>query len=110
MKPRSFILRFAALFFMLIFLQKTGAGLILHNLLHTNKQTADTAQQDNSNTEASYACNCLNDFLTPFVDADEPVIFAVIEKPVAEVEFFSWYIPFYSPVFSSLRGPPASSL
>jgi hypothetical protein len=111
MKGRSFILRCAAFFLLLIFSQKAGTGLLLHNLLHTTQTVNDLPGQNDSNKkESNYACNCIDDFLMPFTQADEPVIAAVMEKPAIHAAYQLPVILFISTVHSSLRGPPASIL
>lgn len=106
MRARSFILRCAALFLLLVFVQKSGAGLLLHNLLHTS-QVTDNAP---GNKEINIACNCIDDFLMPFTEPDEPVIAAVIVKHGTPVTFFTEDVPFRKSVLASLRGPPSSIL
>lgn len=108
MKLRPFIIRCAALVLILVFSQKTGAGLFLHNLLHTPAAAAKTpANPDENNREVSFACNCIDDFLMPFTEAGEPVYTPPVTAHGIPVVFFHDLIPFSSPDFSSLRGPPA---
>lgn len=110
MQPRKFILRFSAFFLILIFSQKTGAGLFVHNLLHA-KNANDPSKPENENKNGiSYACNCIDDFLTPFTETDEPVCFQNNIKHTIPVVFLKEDIPFRTVIFSSLRGPPASIL
>ena len=107
MKLNRHIAKFVAFLFLLMLGQKTGVGLLLHNLFHTTeyKESATTTSEDKA---ISYACNCIDDFSSP---VDETVSF---ELPVL-VAYQSVYISlsqqsspaaFY--LFNSLRGPPAS--
>lgn len=106
MRGKSLILRYAAFFLLLAFSQKSGAGLLLHNLLHTS-QVTDNAPE---NKEINFACNCIDDFLMPFAGPDEPVIPAVIEKHESPVDYFTEDILYRKAVLASLRGPPSSIL
>lgn len=95
MQVRSFIIRCAAIFLLLVFSQKSGAGLLLHNALHT---------------ESSITCSCIDDFLMPFTEADQPAIALIPEKHQLPVAFFADDIHFHTSVFTSLRGPPSDML
>ncbi|MEO5563386.1 MAG: hypothetical protein ABIR18_08125 [Chitinophagaceae bacterium] len=109
MKKRSFILRFAAFLLLLIFTQKMGGSLLLHNLLHISANVP-AKQSDNSNKEIKYACNCIDDFLMPFVEADEPVISSVVTVSIVVNTFLPESVSFPSHSFISQRGPPAGRL
>ncbi len=111
MRSRPFILRCAAFILILVFSQKTGTGLFLHNLLHSNTaNTNDQQQEDENGKHFNYTCSCIDDFLMPFAetaaqDYAQPV-FAFINS----VTFFKEHFPFHTTIFSSLRGPPANWL
>ena len=108
MRKHSLILRFAAFLLILVFSQKAGAGLLLHNLLH--KTTTDSkipGQENGKSNELSFNCNCIDDFLIPFAEAEEPVCSELVLSHVVPFIFFDDYIPFHTTVFSPLRGPPA---
>ena len=110
MRARSFILRCTAFFLLLAFSQKSGAGLLLHNLLHTSQVSKEVPSKQADNKELNFACNCIDDFLMPFAEPNEPVIAAVIEKHETPVTYFTETIPFRKSVLASLRGPPSSIL
>lgn len=111
MKGRSIIFRFATFLLLLIFSQKVGAGLFLHDLLHTaNANSKNPLQEKENGKDIAYACNCIDDFLTPFIETDEPVVFADVLLHVTPVNFFKEDIFFTSRIFSSLRGPPSLML
>lgn len=94
-----------AFLLLLIFFQQVGAGLYIHNRLHKDK--AQTHSQHNEAAkEISFACNCVDNFLTPFIEANEwvvaqsPTIYAVVTDSFTEEIYFT------SIIFSPLRGPP----
>lgn len=103
MKGRSFLLRSAAFFLMLIFFQKAGAGLFYHNLFHDTSANGSPSDPDKS---IGLSCACIDDFLAPFEGTEQiqvstpPVIFTHIAS------IFEDRLPFSTLVFSSLRGPP----
>lgn len=103
MRTRLYIVRSVAFFLLLVFLQKSGAGLYLHSLFHG----AETQSLSQENRELSYACTCVDDFFLPF----EPAAETVVPSPVFNyapgyVESFTTVPSQLSP-YSSLRGPPA---
>jgi len=103
MKPNRLILKSFAIILLLVFSQKIGAGLYLHNWLHTTncKQSSPIG----SNV-VGYACNCVDDFSMPFAESLEPATQTI---PSTEVEFISFHkflIPLSATFFYSLRGPP----
>jgi hypothetical protein len=109
MRARSFILRCAAFFLLLVFSQKSGAGLLLHNALHTNQATSEPVKQS-ENKEINFACNCIDDFLMPFAEPVEPGVTIIVEKHDSPAIFLSEDIFYYTPGFISLRGPPSCIL
>ena len=83
--------------------------MLLHNALHTN-QAPDSPAKQADNKDISFACNCIDDFLMPFAEADKPVVAVAIEKHGTPAVSFTEDIIFYTPGFTSLRGPPSSIL
>jgi hypothetical protein len=107
MRSRPFILRCAAFFLILVFAQKAGAGLFLHNLLHSNIASNKIPGQENEkNRGFRYNCTCIDDFLMPFDGSEEPVYAPPVSHWIAPGTFFEDRIPFYTPILSSPRGPP----
>lgn len=104
MKIRSFILRFAAFFLILIFSQKAGAGLFYHDLFHKISSTELPPEHDK---EISYSCTCIDDFLMPFAEAVTASNAAPVSKYITVAEVYKEFLPFQTSVHSSLRGPPA---
>ena len=92
---------------LIVFSQKAGAGLFLHNLLHTASTSPDrTAQGDEEQQGFNYNCSCADDFMMPFTSSDE-IIFAVpLTVTPTPVNFFTEAVLFSTAIFSSLRGPP----
>ena len=108
MRSRPFILRCAAFLLILVFSQKAGAGLFLHNLLHsTTASNKFPGQENEKSTGLSYNCTCIDDFMMPFDGSEEPVYSPPVTNPIAPDTFFENRIPFYTSIASYLRGPPA---
>ena len=107
MRANSIIKRGIAIFLMLVFFQQTGAGLFIHNLLHDKAPAGQSPVKNKEGAnEISFACNCVDNFLMPFVEATEP---AIIQKPLAwptPVDAYREQVYFKSLDFSALRGPP----
>jgi len=110
MQRRSFILRCAAFFLLLIFSQKAGTGLLLHNLLHARQSTEHSTTQSTGKQEVGLACNCIDDFLMPFEGAEVAVVSSPILQHESPVVFVTVAVPFRHPILSSLRGPPSHLL
>ena len=109
MRKRSLILRCAAFLLILVFSQKAGAGLFLHNLLHkTSTNTKTPGQENEKSNELSFNCNCIDDFLIPFAEAEVAVCPEPVLTHVIPFIFFEDHIPFHTTIFSPLRGPPAN--
>ena len=110
MRNRPFILRCAAFFLILVFSQKAGAGLFLHNFFHSSIAKNESAKQQHKQEKGfSYACTCVDDFLLPYTAADEPVYSLNVLAFATPLTFFEEPIPFYSSVLYFLRGPPAAT-
>lgn len=108
MRRHSFIVSCAAVFLILIFSMKAGAGLFLHDLLHTTTANNKYPPEENKKDKAvNYNCNCIDDFLMPFTAADVPVYSLPDLAFTTQPLFFEENIPLISPVLSLLRGPPA---
>lgn len=100
---KGFLSRFGTMFLlMLVFFQQIGAGLYIHNTWHANKSRQSHAQHQ----EINITCNCVDHFLTPFIETIEPAI----PEPVVAVAITEAVKPaknyFFSPIVTALRGPP----
>lgn len=111
MKARPFILRCATVFLLFVFLQKSGGGLFLHNLLHTtNSSNEFPGKEKRQSNEINYACSCIDDYLMPFDEATKPTCLKVVSNHIIPATFFEDRIPFQTIILSSLRGPPAPTV
>ncbi len=107
MRVNHFIKRGIAFFLLLVFFQQMGAGLFVHNLLHDKAPAAQTPIKKNeSSKEISFTCSCVDNFLMPFEETDEPLPLQSLNRPAKQVNSFSEKVYFTSLIFSSLRGPP----
>jgi hypothetical protein len=106
MKFNRPIQKFFAIVLLLLFAQKIGVELYLHNWLHTNNSKQFHSQVPVQNV-VSYSCNCIDDFSMPFAEpASEILTSAIVYQPI----FFSPDIQsdsFTAFLFHSLRAPPA---
>ena len=109
MRRRSFIICCIAVFLTLIFSLKAGAGLFIHDLLHSNAvNNKYPPEESKKDKEVKYSCTCIDDFLMPFTTIDVPVYsmpdLAYTTRPL----FFEENIPLTNLVRLLLRGPPAN--
>ncbi len=109
MRLRPVILQCTAVFLMMVFAQKSGAGLFLHNFLHTGSLNEDAPDTDDTKS-VNYACTCVDDFLMPFDETADPIFSHPYSNIVITTSFFIEDIPFCISVFSPLRGPPTNWL
>src|SRR5258706_9457382 len=108
MRSRPFILRCAAFLLILVFSQKAGAGLFLHNLFHsTTANNKIPGQENEKSKEFNYNCTCIDDFMMPFDGSEEPVYSPPVSTRIIPETFFEDRIPFYNSILSTPRGPPA---
>ena len=92
---------------LLVFLQQTAGGLFIHNLLHDKiRKEQSPAGQNEKAKEINFACSCVDNFLMPFADAEEPPTLQNLKAHISPVDFFTERTYFTSLIFSSLRGPP----
>jgi hypothetical protein len=109
MRTRSFIFRCAAFLLILVFAQKTVAGLFVHNLFHCSSSNTKIPGQEKGN-DIKINCNCVDDFLMPFAGAEGAVIPQPALTMLIPFTIFQDNISFHTTVFSPLRGPPADAL
>lgn len=108
MRSRPVILRFAAFFLLLVFSQKAGAGLLLHNLFHGNiSNHKNSEKQDADEKAVNYGCSCIDDLLMPFTEAEELGFSIPVPVFITLPVFLQDEIPVFSTVLLLLRGPPA---
>ena len=100
------ITKITAVFLILVFSQKMGMSLYLHNWLHAARQQAN-ASQPLSNQEVKFACGCINDFTLPLAETampELPVPVIIINSPQSSPVLT---FPAVYKYFHSLRAPPA---
>jgi len=107
MKPNRHIQKSFAIILLLLFSQKAGVELYLHNWLHTNN-SKQLPQHTPGKNVVSYSCNCLDDFSMPFAENVEPLAQTIFSTEVEFVAFQKFSAPSSSIFFYSLRGPPVS--
>jgi hypothetical protein len=97
---------------LLVFSQKMGVGLLLHNLFHTtssieaNRTQNDTNPGESGSGEINYACACIDDFLMPFSEPDKPVVVAIFSNLTSVNEYENSLVPRLPHSHFLLRGPP----
>ena len=99
------ITKITALLLMLVFSQKMGMSLYLHNWLHASK--LHSAASKSATQEIKFACSCINDFTLPFTETatyEVPVPQSIIQQPLSSPVVS--YPTIYK-YFHSLRAPPA---
>ncbi len=105
MRGNRIITKLTSLVLILVFSQKMGMSLFLHNWLHASKQHASSSKPISSQ-ELQLACGCINDFNLPLAETSIPEIQApviIMHKPHTEPVFV---IPAVNKYFHSLRAPP----
>ena len=93
-----------AIVLLLLFCQKVGGGLYLHNWLHANacKQISDT----NGEVVSGYNCSCIDDFSMPFAESAKPLVQKISPEHIEFTSSYKFLIPFSAPSFHLQRGPP----
>jgi hypothetical protein len=91
----------------LVFSQKSGTGLLIHNLLHKQAYTGHQEKEGQSSKELGYSCTCIDDFMMPFDGSEETVYSPLVSIQIVPNIFFEDRIPFSTRTLSTLRGPPA---
>ena len=107
-KRRLIILKCSAFMLLVIFLQKTGGGLLLHNFGHVSegKESPQRPDQNNNNNTVNFACSCIDEFLAPVT----PTAILVLQAPFEAKGIPIWHL--YEKThsreinYSFLRGPP----
>jgi hypothetical protein len=109
MTGNRFITKLTTLVLILVFSQKMGMGLYLHNWLHAAKQHS-TSSKPISSQEIQFACGCINDFNLPFTETTIPEIqvpVITVNKPHSAPVFS---IPAIYKYYHSLRAPPVPAV
>ena len=107
MRGNRIITKFTTLALILVFSQKMGMSLFLHNWLHAASQHSASSKPISSQ-EIQFACGCINDFNLPLTETSLPEIQApvvIVHQQHAEPVFT---ITAVSKYFHSLRAPPVA--
>ena len=104
MRSNQLKLKGLAIILLLVFSQKMGAGLYLHNWLHL-KNCRQSSQSGSTNV-ISYTCTCVDDFSMPFAENTEKVSQIVSSIKFDFISSYKFLIPLSSTFFYSLRAPP----
>jgi hypothetical protein len=106
MKLRRFISRGLAILLILLFSQKIGAGIYLHNWFHV--KSCDQSEQSIPQESINEVCHCIDDFSLPFIEPSsaEPLVISFPFR--VECVFQNQFVPSSLSSFSVPRGPPVS--
>jgi len=106
MKGNRIITKLTTLVLILVFSQKMGMSLYLHNWLHASSQHTSSSSKPLSGQEIQFACSCINDFNLPFTETTVPELPApviIVHKPHSAPVYSFQAVTKY---FRSLRAPP----
>jgi hypothetical protein len=108
MTGNRIITKLTTLLLILVFSQKMGMSLYLHNWLHATKQHSATSSPL-SGQEIQFACGCIDHFNLPLTETTVPelqVPVTTVHHAFAEPVFS---VPAVSKYFHSLRAPPVAA-
>jgi hypothetical protein len=87
---------------------KAGGGLFVHNIMHQTTKSSNSPLQDNQkDKEIGYSCSCIDDFMMPFTETDQPVFLSPVTVLLSFTTSPSEDIRYSDSILSLLRGPPA---
>jgi hypothetical protein len=100
--------RILAILLLLVFSQKLGLRLWIHNTFHEVSTNHSPGFPDSDKIQ--FKCDCIEDAMMPLVESSIITVPVPIEKSLDLFETF--YLQFSSAqkLFCSLKGPPAPSL
>ena len=105
MAANRVIQRFLTVALLLVFTQKMGMGLYLHNWLHSTKIHATSTPL--TSEELKNACSCLNDFTAPLAETSIQNIPTPPQVTFIHNATVVGELPVVHKYFRSLRAPPA---
>jgi len=108
MKRGSFTHKIFAIFLLLVFAQKMGGGLYLHNWLHV-KNCEQSIPKTSGKNFTNYSCNCIDDFSMPFTENGEKIVNVIPDLKFEYNSSLRSFASFSSSFFFSLRAPPSLS-
>ncbi|RXK85437.1 hypothetical protein [Filimonas effusa] len=100
--------RFIALMLLLVFLQKAGAGLWVHELMHVKTIKDSSSSKEAGKSSESEACSCIDDFFVPMEMGPASLLFFVPSAFIVLKRVQVNFPPLILPFFYTLRGPPVS--
>jgi hypothetical protein len=101
------IKKVATLLLILVFSQKMGMGLYLHNWLHTSSSHS-TAATPLTSEELKNACSCINDFTAPLTETGVPELPQPVTVLNAPLALAVYNLPAVYKYYHSLRAPPTT--
>lgn len=106
MKKSTITSKFIAVLLLLVFTQKMGASLYLHNWFHGKAaaQPLSTTQDDKN-----IACSCIDDFAVPFTDTSSSIQIETVTTFVVLPVFYEPTIATVHKLYNSLRAPPSAT-
>lgn len=107
MRSRPLVLKFLAIVLILVFSQKTGAGLFLHNLLHGNVKSIPQDKSGDQYSSIGYACSCVDDLMMPFQEEVAPGFAAMPKQYASHPSFQLAELSLILLLHQSQRGPPS---
>lgn len=108
MRRISLFKKLISFFLLLVFLQKAGGTLFLHNALHTKNCNSEFPAGHHEKNISAANCTCIDDFMMPFAGSSEIIIPSI---PVVHQQIhiaYSEQLYFHTSLFSSLRAPPVA--
>jgi hypothetical protein len=103
-------LRVISLVLILIFTQKLGLGLWLHNWLHEPRSSQSTTIRNNAGPFVELPpvkCNCIEDAIMPLVES-KPFVYLAYQQYLLVLHGNAYSdVLSQEKVFSALRGPPS---
>lgn len=104
MRRQPFRLRLLAFALLLIFSQKAGVGLCLHNIFHGN---VSKSEKHKENKTLSFECSCKDDLSLPFLESSLPEIATLLIHKAPPFSLQHSWVTAKSQLAFFLRGPPA---
>ncbi|HSZ34594.1 MAG TPA: hypothetical protein VK772_14865 [Puia sp.] len=102
--------KITAIFLILIFFQKAGLELYLHNWLHQNKNHFALSSTNAAICNIQIKCHCIDDALRPINTAINDFEIRTPEKKIfCFHDLYNFSLSHFSKIFHPLRGPPVTS-
>ncbi len=105
---RNRLKKFCAIILLLVFCQKVGGGLYLHNWLH-HANVCKEISRSSGERVTGFNCSCIDDFSVPFAESAEFLTRKIYPEPAEFISSYKFLIPVSSPSLQLQRGPPFCS-